>query len=368
MIRILHVVSSLGTGSGMMSVIMSYYRTIDKQQIQFDFLSFRDTEENFEDEIKKLGGNVFHCSKPSFSNSFRSEMTKFFNEHMNEYQIMHCHPIHAGAIFAPYAKKYGIQHIISHSHSTKYSANKIGAIRNFLIVSLFGKRATDYIACSKKAMKLFYWKKETDIFLLNNAIDTEKFKFSDEKRKIIRKDLNIKEDEVVIGHIGRFAPEKNHIFLLNVFKEYYKLNNKSKLLLVGDGSLFNEIQKLAIDEQLEENILFVGRKNNVSDYLSAMDFFVLPSLFEGLPIALVEAQVSGIRSFVSKTVTDEVEFTNLLTFVDLDEGYESWARRIANTHYLPTERRQYDVDYGDFDIYQSTKKLENYYIKLLKDN
>lgn len=368
MIRILHVVSSIGNGSGVASVIMSYYRAIDRDKIQFDFLSFKKKDQSFEDEIKKLGGNVYYCSKPSFSKKFKNEMTDFFEEHKNEYQIMHCHPIFAPAIFGTYARKYGITKIIAHSHTTKFSDNKLSAIRNFIILSLFGHRATHYVACSEDAKRIFYWKNKNDIHLLKNGVDMDKFKFSLSNRLEIRNHLNIDESETVIGHIGRFTAQKNHKFILGTFNEYLKHNPNSKLLLLGDGDLLNKIVEETSKLGIDNNVIFVGRKANVNDYLSAMDLFLFPSTFEGLGIVLVEAQLNGLSCLASTNVPKEADITGKVRFEKLKKGYKYWSTILNEIEINLENRNNVPLKNNNLDIKVCAKSLEEYYKQLFKEN
>ena len=161
--RILHVVSSLGTGSGVMAMLMNYHRHICRERLQFDYLSFRDTTGTYEEEIKALGGRVYHISRPSPGGSFRRQMDAFFREHQGEYATMHCHPLYAAVIFAPAAKRYD---------------KPLSAARNRLMLTLFGRRATDFAACSREAKRIFFWKKPEEVFWLPNAIDLQRFAFS----------------------------------------------------------------------------------------------------------------------------------------------------------------------------------------------
>lgn len=361
MIRVLHVVSSIGNGSGVASVIMSYYRAINRDEIQFDFLSFKKKEQSFEDEIKKLGGNVYYCSKPSFSKKFHNEMKDFFKEHSNEYQIMHCHPIFAPAIFGLYAKKYGIKNIIAHSHTTKFSDNKLSAIRNMLILSLFGRGATHYMACSEDAKKIFYWKNKKDIYLLKNGVDMDKFKFSLSARSKIRNHLNVNENETVIGHIGRFTASKNHKFILNTFKKYKKNNPDSKLLLLGDGDMFEQIVDEASKLELNDSIIFTGRQDNVAEYLSAMDLFIFPSTFEGLGIVLIEAQLNGLPCLTSTNVPKEADITGNVRYENLKSGVEHWNQVLTNMQINLEDRNNVILINNDYDIKKCSKSLENYY-------
>lgn len=363
MIRILHIVSSLGTGSGVMSVLMSYHRHINLERVQFDYLSFRETTDTYEDEIRALGGRIYHCSRPSVSLAFQHEIDAFFAEHAGEYEIIHCHPIFASAVFAQTAKKYGVKRVIQHSHTTALGGTRHSAIRNAIILAICGRNATDFVACSEAAKKVFFWKKKKNVFLLPNAIDLEKFRFSPQKRKEIRMELGIDEACTVLGHVGRFAPEKNHAFLLSIFVEYCKKYPNSRLLLVGDGPLQERVRDQVETLGLGDSVIFAGRHSNVADYLSVMDVLVFPSKFEGLGIVLLEAQASGLPCFASDCVPTESNVFGGVSYISLDEDAAAWAQQIWESD---CGRRDICNELASgYDICRTTLKLEKYYYDLV---
>ncbi len=328
MIRVLHVVSSLGVGSGIMSCLMNYYRFIDKTQVQFDFLFFRSTENTYQQEIHALGGRTYPCSKPALTGKFPREVDEFFTKHGGEYPIVHCHPIYCTAFFAAPAKRHGVKHVIQHSHTTKFSDKPLSALRNWVVNTACGHLATDHAACSEKAKALFWWKDSADIKLMPNAIDYDCFRFSQETRDRVRKELGLEEGDLVLGHVGRFSPQKNHGFLLKVFDAFYEKNPRAKLLLVGDGSTMPQVQQQAKELPCGENVLFLGRHGKVQDFYCAMDLFLLPSLFEGLAVVLVEAQASGLPCYVADTVTDEADMSGNVQFLPLSKGEAYWASQL----------------------------------------
>lgn len=359
MVRVLHIVSSLGTGSGVMSVLMSYHRQIDRTKVQFDYLSFRENSDTFEKEILSLGGRVYHGTKPAFSASFRRETDVFFCKHQGEYPIVHCHPIFASAMYGQSAKKYGALHVIQHSHTTRLSDRWLSKVRNGMILLLFGRRATDYAACSEEAKKLFFWVKPEQVYLMRNAIDCEKFRFSTQKRSDIRQQLRIPADTAVVGHVGRFSPEKNHDFLLRVFAEYSKKQENSRLLLLGDGKRLPEVKRLAEQLGLQERVMFAGRKSNVADYYSAMDVFLLPSRFEGLGIVLVEAQAAGLPCIASDCVPQEAAASDAVTFLPLKDVH-AWNEKLQAL--TASIDREPGLAAGtDFDIRTAAEQLTAYY-------
>lgn len=229
MIRILHVVSKLSLNSGVMNVIMNYYRHIDRTKIQFDFLYFEKRNPDFKDEIKNLGGNIFFVNKPSLKHIYRTykEFNSFFSNNYAKYTAVHLHEIYLVNFISHFCKKYDIKHLITHAHTTKYSDNPKNALRNRIMCLGLKHSATDYFACSKAAGEFYYGKENVEsglVKVIPNAIDLKKYKFNQIIRDKVRKILNI-EDKFVIGHIGRMAPPKNQKFLLQIFKKVKKRKN-----------------------------------------------------------------------------------------------------------------------------------------------
>lgn len=363
MIRVLHIVSSLGVGGGVMSVIMNYYRHIDRDQVQFDFLSFRQTTNTYDEEITRLGGRIYRCSRPSLKPGFQREIDSFFREHQGEYNIVHCHPVFAGAIFAKAAKKHGVTHVVQHSHTTQMGTTKLSAMRNRGILTLMGRRPTDFAACSQAAKKVFFWKAPEDVFLLYNAIERENYQFSPEARATLRGELGIPEDCLVLGNVGRFTEQKNHKFLIEVFHQVHQRKPEARLLLVGDGELMEACKKQVQALGLTPWVYFVGRQTDIRGYMSAMDVFLLPSLFEGFPVVLVEAQANGLPAVVSNLVTEESKLTERVTFLPLGT-VEQWVNEVLRHEVegRPTAGTLPE----QFDIAYTAKRLENYYYVLLE--
>ena len=297
-------------GGGVESVIMNYYRHLDHSKIQFDFICDEDSTRIPYDEIKKLGGRVFLVPKYQNLPKYLKALEKLFKE--NQYRIIHSN-INTLSVFPLYAaKKAGVPIRISHSHSTSNPKEwKRNLIKN--ILRPFSKRyATDYFACSELAGRYLFGNKAFDqgeVKIIHNAIDVDKFKFDEVARKKLRKELRIKDSTVVIGHVGRFVQQKNHIFLVDVFKEYHKKNPDLKLLLVGSGPLEDEIKKKVERLNLKDSVLFLGQRDDINKLYSVMDVFCLPSLYEGLPVVGVEAQAAGLPCVFSDKITNDTVIT-----------------------------------------------------------
>jgi len=360
-IRVLHVVSSLSTGSGIMGVIMNYYRHIDHEKVQFDFLYFIENEITYKNEINKLGGKFYFLARPSVKNYIKYK--NFFKENENKYKAVHLHEVYLNLFVLPIAKKYGIKYLITHSHNTKFSDKKLSAIRNRMLCIPIKKQANMYFACSKAAGATLYGQKYVDsgkVIIINNAIDIDRFRFRPDVRTNMRRELQIN-DMFVVGHIGRFAEQKNHSFLLEIFFEIRKRKANSILMLVGDGPLFEDIKNKAKKLGIKDSVMFLGRKSNVEDYLQAMDVFVLPSLFEGSPVAGVEAQASGLPCFFSNSITNEIDIINS-TFASISIEAKKWAELILEytTNFTRTDTYDY-IESANFNIKKEADKLFNYY-------
>lgn len=334
MIKILHIISSLTIDSGVASFVMNYNRNIDGKEVQFDFLYFAKADRALLDEIKILGGNTYFVNKPSLKHLIRTyrEFDYFFRNNYGKYTAVHLHEVYLVHYIKHFCKKYGIKHLITHAHTTKYSDNPKNALRNKIMCLGLKYAATDYYACSKAAGEFYYGKGAVDsgiVKVIPNAIALEKYKFNQEIRNEVRKKLNL-ENKFVIGNIGRMVPQKNQLFLLKIFKEVHTLNNDAVLLIVGDGPLRKELENEIVKLKLEDNVILLGIRNDVPELLMAMDVFVLPSLFEGLGIAVLEAQATGVKCILSDKVPKEVDCGNC-EFISLNTDIRTWSICILST-------------------------------------
>lgn len=367
MIRILHVVSKLSLNSGVMNVIMNYYRHIDRTKIQFDFLYFEERTPDFKDEIKTLGGNIFFVNKPSlkFLIKIYKEFNNFFFYNSKQYTAVHLHEVYLVHFIKYFCKKYGIKHLITHAHSTKYSDNPKNALRNKIMCLGLKNSATDYFACSKAAGEFYYGKEAVDrglVKIIPNAIDLRKYKFNQTIRNNVRKELNI-EDKFVVGHIGRMATQKNQKFLLKIFAELRKENDKTVLLMVGDGPLRKELENEITKLKLNDSVILLGIRMDIPNLLMAMDVFVLPSLYEGLPVVCVEAQTTGLRCILSDMITKEVDF-GICKFVGLNQSVTIWRRYIVKDSKFYEGRDYINIQIEDYNILKTVNKLLKLYLNL----
>lgn len=352
-------------GGGVESVVMNYYRHIDRNKIQFDFVCDNDSTDIPYKEIEELGGKVILIPPYQKIFKYHKELKKVLEN--GNYKIVHSH-LNALSVFSLYAAKCaGIPIRIAHSHST---TNKVEWKKNFIkqILRPFAKAfATDYMCCSELAGRWLFGNREYDsgnVYLLNNAIDLEKFKYDENTRNKIRKSLNIKENDFVIGHIGRFVGQKNHSFLIDIFKKISNKKVNSKLILIGHGKLENTIKEKVKMLNLTSKVEFVGQVLNTNEMYQAFDAFVLPSLYEGLPVVGIEAQASGVSCFFSDNITSEAKILENVFFLSNKESPEVWANCIISKSKKKREDTISEMTKRNFNINVEAKKLEFEYMNL----
>lgn len=356
-------------GGGVESVVMNYYRYIDRTKIQFDFICDDDSTNIPYEEIEKLGGKVILIPPYQKVFKYHNKLKKILKE--GHYKIVHSH-INTLSVFSLFAAKCaGVPVRIAHSHST---TNKKEKKKNLLkqVLRPFSKLfATDYMCCSELAGRWLFGDKEYDkgnVYLLNNAIDLDKFKYNESLRKEKRKELGISDDTLVIGHVGRFVEQKNHRFLIDIFNEIYKKNNNSLLLLAGQGPLIDEIKNKVKSLKLEKNVKFLGQRNDIDKLYQAFDVFLLPSLYEGLPVVGVEAQATGLLCELSNDMTKETKVLDTTRFISLNISAEEWANNILND--VKKHKRidsSKEMTDKNFNIKEETSKLEDKYNGLLDE-
>lgn len=357
-IRVLHVVTHMNRG-GLETMIMNYYRYIDRTKIQFDFLTHRDGKKDYDDEIQKLGGKIYHLPplNPLDKKGYLKKLDDFFREH-TEYKIVHSHLDCMSAYPLRAAKKYGVPVRIAHSHNTSQERNLKYLIKLYSR-SLIPKYATDLFACGEEAGKWMF--KNHPFVVMRNAIDAQKFVYDSEVAKQKREELGI-EDKFVLGHVGRFNLQKNHEFLIDIFNEVCKQNENAVLLLIGAGELEDKIHEKVRNLGLNKKVMFLGVREDIPKLMQAMDVFVFPSLFEGLPVTLVEAQAAGLPCVVSDTITKEINLTKNVVFISLEKSARKWADEILDDEY--SRKNELDTIINNrFDIYENVRWLENFYIK-----
>lgn len=366
-IRILHVIGSLNSG-GSQAFVMNIYRNIDRKKFQFDFVIDKENETFYMDEIKELGGKVYVLKNVKECNPimFWKQWNEFFKKH-SEYKIVHGHVRSVAAIYLKIAKRYGVI-TIAHSHSTASRGNKLEQyVKNIMQFPI--RYIADYLfACSNEAGKWLFGKsalKKENYKIINNAIDVENYVFNECKRNEIRRRLSI-EEKVVVGHVGSFTYPKNHKFLIEVFYEVQKVKEDSVLLLVGDGILRPQIKKQIKELGIEDKVIFSGVVSNVNDFMQAMDVFVFPSIFEGLGMAVIEAQAVGLKCIVADTIPREAYVTDAVESIPLNRSIEKWSNQILENmdNYIRINKQDSIINSG-YDIKNAAMRLQNYYLTML---
>lgn len=362
MIRILQSVNIMDR-AGLETMLMNYYRNIDRTKVQFDFLTHREEKGAYDEEICDLGGRIYHAPRlyPQNYPRYFKYMKQFFDEH-HEYKIIHSH-IDAMSYFPlKAAEKNNIPVRIGHSHNSKLDLDMKYPIKYYALKRM-SKVANRYFACGKLAGEFMY--PNLEFTIIRNAIDLDKFGFCEETREAKRKELNIG-DELVIGHIGRYSNVKNQDFLIDVFKCINDKNPKTKLMLVGKGEnekqYRDKVEKLGI----EKEVRFLIDRSDVDELYQVMDVFVLPSIFEGLPVVGVEAQANGLPCIVSEGISRELLMTNNIMSLDLKSGVEKWADVILSINVNRNIAAKSELQKAGYDIKIEADKLQSYYEETFK--
>lgn len=349
---------------GIETFVMNYYRHIDRKKIQFDFIDMHNGIA-FNDEIKELGGKIYNVPTAKHPLQQYREIKQIIHDH--HYDLVHVHMLSAANIIPVLAAKSAEAKIIVHSHNSGTPRGLLRKILHKVNQRKIIRKADTLWACSKQAGKWFFGDK-AKFTVIPNAIDADKFKFDPQSRKTIRKKLNISKDAIVIGHVGRFEEQKNHTFLIDVFKEVHDKEPRAILLLIGDGELRPKIEQKVKNLDLEKSVIFLGRKTDVSKYYSAMDIFILPSLFEGLPIVAMEAAANRLPCLLSSEVTRETsspktKYININStnswcqhILSLSQENNNRANSLQDKYKISTQADQLEHKY--LEIYNNIKKTK----------
>ena len=349
---------------GVESVIANYFSHMDLDKFEVHIIGHGIRVQECADRFAKMGF-VLHNITPKRKSFYKNliEMSEIFKK--EKFDIVHSHLTEWACVPMILAWKCGVKIRINHSHM----AEKPEGLKNIIFYGVrlwLGKIfATDYFACGEDAGRYLFGDRLFDsgkVKVIHNAIDLQRFKFDSSVREKMRKKLGIDESTTVIGHVGRFFEQKNHVFLIDIFEKYKKINPNSILLLLGDGELRENIEEIVRNKGLNDSILFLGVKKNVSEWYQVMDAFLLPSLYEGLPVVGVEAQASGLTCFFSDTITHEIGISPFSTFIPLSDTAEQWANIISNN--IDNHDRSKVVLDSLYDIDVCAKKLEEQYMSM----
>lgn len=367
-VRVLLVLDQIDRNSGVSSVVMNYYANIDRSKVSMDFLLYEKPKDRVLAYLKINGSNVYDSGHPTKLGiqTYQRVIQSFFKEHEGEYQVVHVHIPNAAFVVLKYAKKYGVQTRIIHSHNSRGADGQIKKIRNYVLNKKGISYANQYFACSKSAGEFLFGKKHSkQVTVIRNAISLDKYRFDFNARTRMRRELQIGENTLLLGHVGRFVPQKNHSFLVKIANCLKDKNIDFKMLLLGGGELENQIREQVASGGLQEQVIFAGVVSNAKEYMDAMDIFVLPSLYEGLPCVCVEAQANGLPCLISSNVTKEVELSDKVRFLEIKDP-DQWVNAILEMSKLKRIEKNLEETgcfrLHEYDIISQAKNLEEKYL------
>ena len=365
MIRVLHSVSNMDR-AGIETMLMNYYRNIDTSKVQFDFLANKSKKGAYDEEIKKMGGRIFISPGLSPLKWFKyQKMVQKLLSDNPEIKVVHSHNGAFSLQAQLAAKKSNIKNRIVHVHGTKIDFNLKLPLK-LLYKTQLKRVANNYWGCGLEAIKYYFGKKvieDKNYLIVRNAIEEDRFIFNQEKRDEIRKKYNI-ENKFVIGNVARFMKQKNHTFTLDLFKKVHDLNDDAILMLLGEGELLDSMKEKAKKLGIYDSVMFMGNVDNVNEMYQAMDVFLLPSLFEGLPVVGIEAQAAGLKCVMSNTITKEVAITDNITFISLKAPVEEWAKVILDCKDYERKNMKQEIINSGYSIKAEAKKLQEIYEKM----
>ncbi|WP_137790962.1 glycosyltransferase family 1 protein [Bacillus sp. E(2018)] len=368
MIKILHVVSGLGSG-GVETMLYNYYLIMDRTKIQFDFIVHDPNYGELESKFENLGCKIYHVT-PKKDSFIKNANELYQIIHNGKYDIVHSHQNLSSFLALLIAKITKVRVRIAHSHVWYIYESWFQKLTRYPFKLLTKYFSTDWFACSKDASEWLFGDKENSnrLYIINNAIDIQKYQFNDETRKEVRSYYGW-EDNFVVGNVARFFPEKNHSFLIDIFKEIHNDCPNAILLLIGgegnDDNLRNKVNHLG----LSDKILFFGVRNDVHILMQAMDVFILPSKFEGFGMVFVESQAASLKTYASTAVPTETKITDLIEYISLNDSPSLWAKKVLSNHQKYERHSVFkDLINSGFDIKSEALKLTNIYQSIYYDS
>lgn len=366
MIRLL-VTGLSNTASGTRSVIMNWYHSIDRNRLQFDFLVRHDFDQpELEKEIEELGGRIYkeQYTRREKPFKFTADLLHFFKQHP-EINGVHMNLNHHGYILPlVLAEKLDLPIRIAFSHNSGNTRENekhfISAVTNSYRKRKLKKLHIFRMACSRIAGEYMFGE-GSSVHILHNGIDVKKYLYSTQERKKIRKQLQIQDEDLLFGFVGRMQYQKNPIFMLQIFEACQKMHGNSKLVIIGTGELMEECRKYVVARQLEQKVLFLGFVSDVYNYYSAIDVLLLPSRFEGLAVTAVEAQAAGLSVYASTAISSEHNIVSLVKFISLDSSPTEWAKIIlSDRREVDRMSKNNEMINAGYDIKDTSKWLEDY--------
>lgn len=362
--RILHIEVTDEFG-GIEMFLLSVYKNIDRTKLQFDFVSSKE-KIAIENRLIELGGRIFRIKYGNVLSYYR-KLVKLIVE--NGYTVVHIHKNSAANIIPFIAcKKAGVKTIIAHSHNTSPSKGRITKVLHYINRPILNALSSEKFACSDLAAIWLFGKGyvgRNEIRYIKNGIEIEQFEYDTEIRKRIRKKLNLHNNTFLLGSVGRMTRQKNQIFLVDILFEIRKWHADTKLLICGDGDMRDKIRKRAEDLGVGDGLIMPGRCSNVNEMLQAMDIYVMPSLYEGLTVAAVEAQCAGLPIILSDTLSKETKIVDNCQYVSLSAPAKEWAMKIMEYRKIKREEAGVKIREAGFDVKNTALFLQEYYIEKL---
>lgn len=369
MIKVLHILSSVGTTGGVQGMLWNYYKHIDENDVRFDFVSLTRELTGFEKNFTNKGSKIYFAA-PMRDGIFKniSDIDKAMRS--EKYDIVHCHQDFLGYIAMFLAWKNKIPKRIIHTHKANLKEGLKQRIRHRFFGFVTELFATDIWGCGKDALLWTFGEKKCakkSGTVINNAIEIENYIFDKNAREKVRKELGIPDDCKVIGNVARFTKQKNLSFLIDVFYEIKQKDPSYKLMMVGEGELFDEIMNKIDQKGLKDSVLALGSRTDVNELMQAMDIFLLPSVWEGLGIVLVEAQSSNLACFASDAVPQEVNLTGDVTYIPLDAPAKEWADEIMKVSLQGRKDNTEIITQKGYNIKREAENLVKLYHRLVEE-
>ena len=348
---------------GMEAYLMNVYRCIDREKLQFDFINLNPREMAFTEEINSLGGHVYKIPRRRDDvAAHKKAINDLLSTHKYKGIYYQCTRRLTTMELFKFAKKYGIEKRVIHSHSSdEKGIDTISAIRKKCSSLVMNRYINGRLACSENAGKWMFGNKE--YIVINNGIDLEKYRFSSEKRQEIRAEFGISDDTFVLGTVGRLDYEKNPLLMVDIFNEFKKKHENSVFLHIGTGAYLDQMKQHIEELSLGDSYLLLGERKNVYDLLNAFDVFLLPSLYEGFPLVLVESQANGLQCVISDTITKDIDLTGLVQYASI-QNISEWIGIFENVQSHPVEREKYSevVREKGFGIEDSARKIQEFFL------
>lgn len=368
--RILHISGKMDR-AGAETMIMNLYRTIDRKEFQFDFVVFSKKPGDYDSEIKALGGKI-HIIDEQNPISRMFALKKLLMDHP-EYKILHSHTLFGSAFHVFAGKMAKVPYRISHAHSTNRISSRriLSSIYKNIARKVIKEYSTNLISCSKEAEN-FLFPNQKEVLVLPNSINTSKFaEIGETNKNFINEEFDLDNSYLKIIQVGRFQQVKNHKFSINIAKELKKRNSRFKMFFVGNGEMYEDVKEKVHSENLENDVFFLGLRSDIPKIMAGADLMIMPSLYEGFPVVLVESQSVGLPALISDTISKEVDLgVELINFESLDSPIEKWVDkllRVKNKKKINKEIRLKILSEQGFDINSSVKTLSNLYRSFSKD-